>query len=156
MWDILRNAQVVVALLASCLSILGTMLAIRGRRRKAARSSGPDLTHWGLGSQSPGASARWSGALDFWDWTLVAGKGLLVGGRNGLVASCCAAPAFGAVLFLLFTFVIPTAVTSASTYFLLVGGAAVVTGVIVGTVSGMNEARREADYQRIHNRIFRQ
>ena len=155
MWDILRNAQVVVALLASCLSILGTLLALRGRRRKAGRSSGPDLTHWGRGSQSPGASVRWSGALDFWDWTLVAGKGLLVGGRNGLVASCCAAPAFGALLFLLFTFMIPTAVTSASTYLLLVGCAAVAVGVIVGIVSGTHEARREADYLRMHNSIFR-
>ena len=155
MWDILRNTQVVVALLASCLSILGTLLALRGRRRRTGCSSGSDLMHWGLGSQGPGAPAGWSGALDFWDWIHVAGTVLLVGGRSGLVASCCAAPAFGALLFLLFIFVIPTAVTSASTYFLLVCCAAVAVGVMVGIVSGMHEARREADYVRIHNSIFR-
>jgi VIT1/CCC1 family predicted Fe2+/Mn2+ transporter len=99
--------------------------------------------------------AGWPGVLDFWDWAEAVGKGLLVGGRNGLVASCCAAPAFGAVLFLLFAFVIPTAVTSASTYFLLVCSTAGVVGVIVGTVTGMNEARREAAYKRVHNSIFR-
>src|SRR5712691_9064326 len=102
MWDILRNIQVVVALLASCFSILGTILALRGRQRRAGHSGGPDMKHWGQGSQSPSALAGWQGALEFWDWAEVTGKGLLVGGRNGLVASCCAAPAFGAVLFLLF------------------------------------------------------
>ncbi|SRR5229473_689872 len=155
MWDALKNIQVVVALLASCFSILGTMLALRGHRRRVSRSGGPDVMHWGHWSECPSALAGWPGALDFWDWAEVAGKGLLVGGRNGLVASCCAAPAFGAVLFLLFAFVIPTVVTTASTYFILVCGGAVVIGLAVGTISGVNEVRREAGYKRVYNSIIR-
>jgi hypothetical protein len=153
MWDILRNMQVLVGLLASCLSLGAAIVAIAPRPRRLnpggysiSSSVSPDRRRGISSSQKD---------LDFWEKAESLGKGILEGICNGLIAAALTMSFLGLLLCALFfalalvhmTHFTPTLVWI---IFGLTGLIAVIVGVMVGIVSGVNETKRDVKHKRVY------
>lgn len=84
MWDILKNMQVFIGLLASCLSVGAAIIAMAPRSRRV-RSGGHSVSP-PVSSDQTRRLASPPTDLDFWEKAESVGKGILEGICNGGIA----------------------------------------------------------------------
>ncbi len=158
MWDILRNMQVLVGLLASSLSLGAAILAIAPRRRRL--SPGGYSTSSLISPDRKRGIASSQEDLDFWEKAESVGKGIFEGICNGLLAAAMTMFFSGLLLCALFfalalmhlVYFTPTLVWI---IFGVAGLVAVIVGLMVGIVSGVNETKRDVKHKRAYVRHYR-
>jgi hypothetical protein len=155
MRDILNTLQVLVGLLASCLSIGAAIMAMTSRSSRYSRQGHPTL--------SPAPSSQPSGfsppltPLDFWEKAEAIGKGILEGSFNGFLAGALTMIVAGMLLCGFFVYMsllhlAHLSLTIVWVLFALAGLLAMAVGGMGGVVAGVNEARRAADTKRLQAR----
>jgi hypothetical protein len=153
MWDILKNMQVLVGLLASCLSLGAAIVAIVPRSRRLS-AGGHSISSSGLSDRRRTGSFSQQD-LDFWEKAESIGKGIFEGICNGLVAAALTMFFLGLLLCVLFfalaqlhmTHFTPTLVWI---IFGLTALIAVIVGLMVCIVSAVNETKRDVKHKRVY------
>jgi hypothetical protein len=153
MWDILRNMQVLVGLLASCLSIGAAIVAIAPHSRKLSRG-GYSISSSASSDRRKGISSSQKD-LDFWEKVESVGKGILEGICNGFIAVALTMIFLCPLLYALFfalelVHIAHFSPTLVWLVFGLAGLVAVIVGLMVGIVSGVNETKRDVRHKRVY------
>ncbi len=153
MWDILRNMQVLVGLLASCLSIGAAIIAIAPHSRKLSRG-GYSISSSASSDRRKGISSSQKD-LDFWEKVESVGKGIIEGICNGLIAAALTMFFLGLLLCALFfslalVHIVHFSLTLVWIACGLAGLVAVIVGLMVGIVSGVNETKRDVKHKRVY------